>query len=222
MFLSADIIDIEAPYLLLNISDAKSLGVGDGDRVVVTNRKTKQSISVPVTVSKTFVKEGTALLTAGANSDVNISSGNEIEIQPAKRPASLDFIRKKIDGGKLNRSETAAIVSDIANRVLSNAEVTSYITASYINGMDMDEVEYLTREMMASGDTITFSKKPVVDKHSIGGVPGNKITLLVVPIIASTGLLIPKTSSRAITGAGGTADLMEALAPVAFSASEVQ
>ncbi|HJJ62054.1 MAG TPA: thymidine phosphorylase, partial [Methanocorpusculum sp.] len=131
-------------------------------------------------------------------------------------------IRKKIDGGKLNRSETAAIVSDIANRVLSNAEVTSYITASYINGMDMDEVEYLTREMMASGDTITFSKKPVVDKHSIGGVPGNKITLLVVPIIASTGLLIPKTSSRAITGAGGTADLMEALAPVAFSASEVQ
>jgi AMP phosphorylase len=88
--------------------------------------------------------------------------------------------------------------------------------------MDMDEVEYLTREMMASGDTITFSKKPVVDKHSIGGVPGNKITLLVVPIIASTGLLIPKTSSRAITGAGGTADLMEALAPVAFSASEVQ
>ena len=61
-----------------------------------------------------------------------------------------------------------------------------------------------------------------MDKHSIGGVPGNKITLLVVPIIASTGLLIPKTSSRAITGAGGTADLMEALAPVAFSASEVQ
>ncbi|MBR5142792.1 MAG: AMP phosphorylase [Methanocorpusculum sp.] len=222
MFLSADIIDIEVPYLLLNISDAKSLGIGDGDRVVVTNRKTKQSISVPVTVSKTFVKEGTALLTAGANSHINISSGSEIEIQPAKRPASLDFIRKKIDGGKLNRSETAAIVSDIANRVLSDAEVTSYITASYINGMDMDEVEYLTREMIASGDTITFSKKPVVDKHSIGGVPGNKITLLVVPIIASSGLLIPKTSSRAITGAGGTADLMEALAPVAFSTSEVQ
>ena len=222
MFLSADIVDITAPFILLNSCDANSLGVREGDRVSLTNQKTKHSEIVPVTISETFAVCGRALLTAGVNRDLRISAGDEIEILPAKRPASLDFIRKKVDGGKLTRPETAAIVSDIANNVLSQAEVTSYITAAYINGMDMDEVEYLTREMMASGETISFSKKPVVDKHSIGGVPGNKITLLVVPIIASSGLLIPKTSSRAITGAGGTADLMEALAPVAFSASEVQ
>ncbi len=222
MFLSADIIDITAPFILLNSCDAKSLGVREGDRVSITNPKTKSVNTIPVTISETFVKCGSAFLTAGANRGLLIPSGGEIDIVPAKRPASLDFIRKKIDGGKLTRPETAVIVSDIANNVLSQAEVTSYITASYINGMDMDEVEYLTREMIASGETISFSKKPVVDKHSIGGVPGNKITLLVVPIIAASGLLIPKTSSRAITGAGGTADLMEALAPVAFSASEVQ
>ena len=222
MFLSADIIDIASPLILLNIADASALGVGDGDRIFITNPNTGKSATIPATVSETFVQYGTALLTSGANQFVGISSGDVVDILPAKRPSSLDFIRKKIDGGKLTRAETAVIVSDITKKVLSQAEVTSYITASYINGMDMDEVEYLTREMVASGDTITFSKKPVVDKHSIGGVPGNKITLLVVPIIASSGLLIPKTSSRAITGAGGTADLMEALAPVAFSASEVQ
>ncbi len=86
----------------------------------------------------------------------------------------------------------------------------------------MDEVEYLTRSMVSTGERLNFTSHPIVDKHSIGGVPGNKISLLVVPIIAAAGLKIPKTSSRAITGAGGTADLMEILAPVTFSADEVQ
>jgi AMP phosphorylase len=76
--------------------------------------------------------------------------------------------------------------------------------------------------MVNTGEQIKFASKPIVDKHSIGGVPGNKISLLVVPILAASGLKIPKTSSRAITGAGGTADLMEVLAFVEFSAAEVQ
>ncbi len=222
MLLSVDIVDIAAPFILLNICDAKSLGVREADRVILTNPKTKHAVTAQVTISETIGKCGFAILTAGVNESLQTAAGEQIEIIPAKRPASIEFIRKKIDGGKLTRPETAAIVSDMTNHVLSQAEITSYITASYIHGMDMDESEYLAREMIASGETISFSRKPVVDKHSIGGVPGNKITLLVVPIIASSGLLIPKTSSRAITGAGGTADLMEALAPVAFSASEIQ
>ena len=88
--------------------------------------------------------------------------------------------------------------------------------------MDMDEIEFLTRAMVDTGEQLSFHTKPIVDKHSVGGVPGNKISLVVVPIIAASGLKIPKTSSRAITGAAGTADLMEVLAPVNFSATEVQ
>jgi AMP phosphorylase len=76
--------------------------------------------------------------------------------------------------------------------------------------------------MIDTGEKLEFSTHPIMDKHSIGGVPGNKISLLIVPIVAANGLLIPKTSSRAITGAGGTADLMEILAPVEFSASKVK
>src|SRR5690606_18695681 len=105
---------------------------------------------------------------------------------------------------------------------LTPAELTAYITACYINSMDMDEVEHLTRAMVDTGERLTFHTHPIIDKHSIGGVPGNKISLIVVPVIAASGLRIPKTSSRAITGAGGTADLMEVLAPVSFSAVEVQ
>jgi AMP phosphorylase len=76
--------------------------------------------------------------------------------------------------------------------------------------------------MIESGEKIEFDVHPIMDKHSIGGVPGNKISLLVVPMVAANGLLIPKTSSRAITGAGGTADLMEILAPVEFTAAQIK
>jgi len=100
--------------------------------------------------------------------------------------------------------------------------MTAFVTASYVKGLDMDEVEYLTRSMVETGDRIQFSTHPIVDKHSVGGVPGNKISLIVVPVIAASGLRIPKTSSRAITGAAGTADLMEVLAPVEFSSDEVK
>ena len=140
MFLSADIIDIASPLILLNIADASALGLSDGHRIFITNPNPGKSATIPPTVSETFVQYGTALLTSGANQFVGISSGDVVDILPAKRPSSLDFIRKKIDGGKLTRAETAVIVSDITKKVLSQAEVTSYITASYINGMDMDEV----------------------------------------------------------------------------------
>ncbi|MCE8429028.1 MAG: AMP phosphorylase, partial [Candidatus Methanoperedens sp.] len=115
-----------------------------------------------------------------------------------------------------------AIVQDIVRDNLTEIELSAFVTASYIHGMSTDEIEWLTRAMIDTGEKIEFDTHPIMDKHSIGGVPGNKISLLVVPIIAANGLLIPKTSSRAITGAAGTADLMEVLAPVEFSADEIK
>jgi len=95
---------------------------------------------------------------------------------------------------------------------LSEIELSAYINSlvHLQNGFAGDE--WLTKAMIETGNRIRFDTHPVMDKHSIGGVPGNKVSLLVVPIVAAAGLLIPKTSSRAITGAGGTADLMEILA----------
>ena len=113
-------------------------------------------------------------------------------------------------------------MQDIVDNNLSEIELSAYITASYIHNLDSQETEWLTRAMIETGERIHFDTHPVMDKHSIGGVPGNKVSLLVVPIVAAAGLLIPKTSSRAITGAGGTADLMEVLAPVEFSADEIK
>jgi AMP phosphorylase len=215
-------LDITSRGVLLNRADARSIGVLDGDRVQVINPKNGVSVAAFVETTSTITQQGTIGVFGYTNERLHLEEGTEIEVREAGRPASLDFIKKKMDGGKLSKEETLTIIKDVVSEDLSGAELTAFIIASYINPLDMDEVEHLTRAMVETGEQIKFASRPIVDKHSIGGVPGNKISLLVVPIIAASGLKIPKTSSRAITGAGGTADLMEVLAKVEFSAGDVQ
>jgi AMP phosphorylase len=220
--LTAKILDIATRGVLLNRLDARSIGVMNGDRVQVINPKNGISVAAAVETTSTIIPQGTLGIYRITNERLHLEDGADIEIREAGRPASLDFIKKKMDGGKLTKEETLTIIKDVVSDDISSAELTAFITASYIHPFDMDEIEHLTRSMVETGEQIKFASKPIVDKHSIGGVPGNKISFLVVPIIAASGLKIPKTSSRAITGAGGTADLMEVLAFVEFSASEVQ
>jgi len=222
MKLSVKIIDIGTRGVLLHRTDARDIGVLDGDRVQVINNDKGSSVPAFVTTTSTLLSKGNIGIYAVTNSKLNFSDGQTAEVRDAEKPASLDYIKKKMQGNPLTREETYTIVRDVVEDTLSLAEITAYITASYVNALTMDEIEYLTRAMVDTGEQLTFTTHPIVDKHSIGGVPGNKISLLVVPIIAASGLRIPKTSSRAITGAGGTADLMEVLAPVEFTATEVQ
>jgi AMP phosphorylase len=220
--LSAKNLDIASRGVLLNRADARGIGVLDGDRVQVINPKNGVSVAAFVETTSTIAQQGTIGIYRLTKERLHLDDGTEIEVREAARSVSLDFIKKKMDNGKLSKEEMLTIIKDVVNDDLSSAELTAFIIASYINPLDMDEVEHLTRAMVETGEQIKFASRPIVDKHSIGGVPGNKISLLVVPIIAASGLKIPKTSSRAITGAGGTADLMEVLANVEFSAGEVQ
>jgi AMP phosphorylase len=218
---SVKVLDIAKRGVLLNRLDARGIGVLDGDRVQVINLANGVSVTAFVDTTITIAQQGTVGIYRITNDRLIVKDGDGIEIREAARPSSLEYIKKKMDGGRLNKEETLTLIKDVVNDDISPAELTAFITASYINPLDMDEVEHLTRAMVETGEQIKFASKPIVDKHSIGGVPGNKISLLVVPIIAASGLKIPKTSSRAITGAGGTADLMDILAFVEFSASEV-
>jgi AMP phosphorylase len=145
-----------------------------------------------------------------------------VEVEPAEKPKSARIIRKVMDKQQLTKDEIYELVKDIVEENLTDIEISAFLTASYIHDMTEEETEWLTRAMVDSGEKIQFDMHPIMDKHSIGGVPGNNITLLIVPIVAANGLLIPKTSSRAITGAGGTADLMQVLAPVEFTAAQIK
>jgi len=221
MKLKAQPYDIEVGRyeIIVNALDADELGIHAGDRVQIKNRDT---ITAVVETTDAIVPPGRVGVYREAWEALKAVPDEVVEVLPAERPKSIQFIRKKMDKQKLTSEELHDVIADIVDGNLTEVELTAFVTSSYIYGMDADEVEWMTRAMVKTGDQISFDVHPVMDHHSIGGVPGNKISLCVVPIVAAAGLLIPKTSSRAITGAGGSADLMEILAPVSFSAEEVK
>jgi len=143
----------------------------------------------------------------------------EVSIEP--RPQSLEAIRKNILQKPLSYDEFYAIIKDAADDKLSDVELTYFVASSFIKKYTLDERYYMVKAMAETGEILNFGTK-VVDKHSIGGVPGNRVTMVVTPIIASLGLTMPKTSSRAITSPAGTADTMEVLAPVSFSSRQIK
>jgi len=142
------------------------------------------------------------------------AEGSTIAIAHAEPPASIRSLHRKIGGERLARDEWMAIVQDIAQRRYSKIELAAFVVATSQFELDRDEVAHLTEAMTAAGRTLDWRERPVVDKHCIGGIPGNRTSMLVVPIVAAHGMLIPKTSSRAITSPAGTADTMEVLAEV--------
>src|SRR3989344_947892 len=126
---------------------------------------------------------------------------------------ALNAIRKKLIGKKLNYKEIYAIMDQISKEKLGDILTTYFAASGYSKGFTHQEIYFLTKAMVETGEKLKF-KGIVADKHSIGGVPGTRTTLIIVPIIAAAGFIIPKSSSRAITTPGGTADDMEVLAPV--------
>src|SRR5512136_3025235 len=211
-------IEIGQHKVMLNVVDARERGMNPGDRVRVRTKGAATTALLDTTTE--MVKPGEIGIFTEALKD--LKSPKFVDVLPAPKPASLCYIKRMMDKEKLTEDQIRTIVQDIVDNNLSDIELSAYVTASYIHNMDSQETEWLTRAMIETGERIHFDTHPVMDKHSIGGVPGNKVSLLVVPIVAAAGLLIPKTSSRAITGAGGTADLMEILAPVEFSADEIK
>lgn len=137
-----------------------------------------------------------------------------------QRRQALEAIRKKLVGGTLNYKEIYSIMDQIAHQRLGDVLTTYFAASGYSKGFTDEELYYLTKAMVETGKQLHF-KGIVADKHSIGGIPGTRTTLIIVPIVAAAGFLIPKNSSRAITTPSGTADDMEVLSGVEFSKEEI-
>lgn len=207
------------PIIVMDDEYASLMGIHSSDRVEITYKK-ENAIAI-VNVAADFPKN-TLGIYEEVRTKLKVQSGEEVEVRPAERPESLSYIRDKILGRRLQGPEIKMIVMDVVERHLSDVELASFVTALHIRGTNMDEAEALSRAMVDTGQTLDFSKAPVLDKHSIGGVPGDKATLLVVPIVSAAGFTIPKTSSRAITSPAGTADRVEVLCPVDLTSEEIR
>lgn len=206
---------------VLNERDSEELGILPLDRVEIFNPKIGKRVIAITDVSKKEVRQGVIGLFQELRKALNVKKQTVLEVKAALPTQGLKYVRKKIRGETLSENEFKEIVEDINSNHLSEIELAAFMAAVYIRGYNLEETVSMTKALIENGKTLQISKSPVVDKHSIGGING-RTTLIVVPIIASAGYYIPKTSSRAITSASGTADAMEVLAPVALSLKELK
>jgi AMP phosphorylase len=214
--------DLGSHEIFINQLDAVRVGLQALDRVLLLPGGAKDGLSSVVKVAKDSIPSGSVGIPRDFLKRFKAVEGQLVTILPASRPKSVDYIRKKLDGKTLKSEEIRAIIDDIARGNLTDVELTAYACATYCYDMTIEETVACIDAMVETGERITFTKGPVLDVHSIGGVPGNKYAPITVSIVAANGLMIPKTSSRAISSACGTADFMEVVCPVAFSASDIQ
>jgi len=207
---------------ILNKKDAAKLDLHTLDRIKVRKGRRVETVIVDIAESPKSVPPGRIGLFEEVLDSLNAKNTNRVSITAARKPLSLKFIRRKLEGHTLNKKEIEQIVWDIVHNKLSQIELTYFVAASYIRALDPNETYLLTKAMASQGDILKFSRYPVIDKHCIGGLPGNRTTMVLVPLVAAAGLTIPKTSSRSITSPAGTADAMEVLADVSFSARKMR
>lgn len=156
-------------------------------------------------------------LSAVAAHDLGLPPGAAVHATLSPAPASVDLVRHKLHGGRLSRADFEAILADVRQHRYSKVELSMLVLACALRTLDDAELIAYTQAMIATGSSLQLGGAPIVDKHCVGGVPGNRTTMIVVPIVAALGLIAPKTSSRAITSPAGTADTMAVLADVALA-----
>ena len=182
-------------------------------RVRVTNGR-HSIIATLYQVTTDILHHNEAGLSEAAWKRLNLDDGGNVRVSHPEPLESLSMLRGKVYGRRLDADSLATIIGDVTAGRYSDIHLSSFITACSARPLDLAETISLTRAMVDVGETLSWNTYPVVDKHSVGGLPGNRTTPIVVSIVTACGLTMPKTSSRAITSPAGTADTMETLAPV--------
>ncbi len=173
-------------------------------------------------VTSDILEQGQVSLSEYALKKLDAREGDDIYVSHPPTVHSLSDMRSKVYGNDLNETQFQSIINDIVSGRYSDIHISSFLTSCAGGRLNKEEVVHLTRAMVKSGDQLDWGKDLVVDKHSVGGLPGNRTTPIVVAIVAAYGLTMPKTSSRAITSPAGTADTMEVLTPVDLNVSAMR
>jgi len=206
---------------ILNEKAAKQMDLHAADRVILKVGKRDITAILDITEKKDF-KDNQIGLYAETWEKLEVKRGDKIKVSIAPKPLVDAFIKDKLEGKTLTEEQINAIIKDVVADDLSDVEMTYFVSGCFANGLNDDETVALTKAIVKYGDKLEFKKKIVMDKHCIGGVPGNRTTMVVVPIITALGYTMPKTSSRAITSPSGTADTMEILANVVNDATKLK
>ncbi len=217
-------INTQREYLVYMREDCH-VCVSEGFQVLTRIRikSGNKSIVASLNIIRTeILKPGEISLSESAMYALEIKEGAIITVSHLHSIDSLSFVRSKIYGNTLKKNELKEIIQDIVYGNYSNIHLSAFITACAGNRLSTTEITSLTEAMIDSGQHLQWEGKMIVDKHCIGGLPGNRTTPIIVSIVTALGLTMPKTSSRAITSPAGTADTMEVMTPVNLTTEQIK
>jgi len=219
--LKIKILDIYAnyPIAILHPHTAVNLGALNLDRIEV--KKDDFHSTFVLDTSSSYVSENELGLFKDTAQESEFNDGDEVIINLLNPPLAIKYIMDKVKNKTLSEENIKEIVTEVDKNSLSEVELSAFVTGVFINGLNLEETKHLCNALVDIGDRIDFQEDIILDKHSIGGING-RVSMLLTPIIASFGYKIPKTASRSITSAAGTADSMEVLAPVSFNVDEIK
>lgn len=199
------------PVVILNEETANKMNVFVDDRIEINYPKKVYAV---VDIFNGIAKKGQICLSEELSKILKVKNKEFLEVTPSEVSKATYLIKKKINGKRLSKEELSFLISEIVHNNLTEAEIAYFTAAEKMRGMNFTEIINLTKAMIKTGAKLKFKGKYIADKHCIGGVAGNRTTPIIVSICAAAGLTLPKTSSRAITSASGTADVIETITNV--------
>lgn len=208
-------------YMRKDCHVCRSEGFYAHSRVRITTDKNSIIATVNM-VSNGDISHEEVGLSESAWKLLNASDREKAYFNHAKPAESMAAVRGKIYGNHFNDKSTKHIIHDITRGYYSDIQLAAFVTACAGNRLNTQEIISLTKAMVGTGSQLDWGHEKVMDKHCVGGLPGNRTTPIVVAIVCAAGLVMPKTSSRGITSPAGTADTMETLAPVALSIAQMR
>ncbi len=167
------------------------------------------------------VGEGEIGISKHTMEEMELTKKDKVTIREIATGRFLNLIHKKFKKRPLLQTEITEIMNSIDKNLMSHSHIAAFVTAVKINGMTKEETTYMAQAIIDMSSRLPVHRRPVVDKHSIGGIAGNRVTPVIIPIIAACDLTIPKVSTRAITSPAGTADVCDLFMEVDLHLDEV-
>ncbi|HMT00898.1 MAG TPA: thymidine phosphorylase [Candidatus Absconditabacterales bacterium] len=215
-----DIIDGDELIAVISKEDGEKHGMHAMDKVALRHKG--KEIVLNVDLSNHLVRPGEVGLFEDVYKKYSIPENESVELKYARaNPTSIEAIRKKLLGEKLTEQEIEAIVDDIKNNRLSDTHVTYFTACGFFYKSVNNELVRMTKATAKSGNCFNFGKK-AVSKYCIGGVPSNETSMIIIPLLASLGITMPKSFSKAITSPAATGECVSVLMNIKFTPDEVK
>ncbi len=215
-----DIHEGEQLVVLINEQDAWEHGITSMDKVSLIYDD--KEFVFDVDLSNTYVQRWEVGIFEDIREKYKMRSGQLVTVSFTKNTSeSLDALKKWLTGKRLNKQEILAIMKDISNNRFTDV-LTTYFSAMGFFLPSKDEDLYRMAEAMAKSGEMLHFPGVVADKHCMGWVPGNETTMIMIPLLTSLGIKMPKTFSKAITTPAATGECVSVLMDISFSKKEIE